>query len=173
MGTPESERNWAIKSHIKNRAGIGGIYKEIAYDKEMLRTERITAEKSVQHELDTYNELVPSARELSATIFIEYPEREQREHMLVALAGVETAFYLRVAGERLPVVGDTRGTDIDKASAGFKGELYACLYYNSGSSFDMDGSSVYSITRSRFEMDVSGLRRDFRASLLVDISACF
>ena len=38
--TPESERNWAIKSHIKNRAGIGGIYKEIAYDKEMLRTEQ-------------------------------------------------------------------------------------------------------------------------------------
>ena len=84
---------------------------------EMLRTERITAEKSVQHELDTYNELVPSARELSATIFIEYPEREQREHMLVALAGVETAFYLRVAGERLPVVGDTRGTDTSRTMA--------------------------------------------------------
>jgi hypothetical protein len=84
---------------------------------EMLRTERITAEKAIKHEIETYNELVPSARELSATVFIEYPEREQREHMLVALAGVETAFYLRVAGERLPVVGDTRGTDTSRTMA--------------------------------------------------------
>jgi Protein of unknown function (DUF3501) len=84
---------------------------------EMLRTERITAEKAIKHEIETYNELVPSARELSATIFIEYTEREQREHMLVALAGVETAFYLRVAGERLPVVGDTRGTDTSRTMA--------------------------------------------------------
>jgi Protein of unknown function (DUF3501) len=84
---------------------------------EMLRTERITAEKAIQHEIETYNELVPSERELSATIFIEYPEREQRERMLVALAGVETAFYLRVAGERLPVVGDTRGTDTSRTMA--------------------------------------------------------
>ncbi len=46
---------------------------------EMLRTERITAEKAILHELETYNELVPSDRELSATIFIEYPDRDERE----------------------------------------------------------------------------------------------
>ncbi len=84
---------------------------------EMLRTERITAEKAILHELETYNELVPGARELSATVFIEFPERALRERMLVALAGVETAFYLRVAGERLAVVGDTRGTDPSQTMA--------------------------------------------------------
>jgi hypothetical protein len=84
---------------------------------EMLRTERISAEKAILHELETYNELVPGARELSATIFIEYPERALRERMLVALAGVETAFYLRVAGERLSVIGDTRGTDPSQTMA--------------------------------------------------------
>jgi hypothetical protein len=84
---------------------------------EMLRTERISAEKAILHELETYNELVPGPRELSATIFIEYAEREQRERMLVLLAGVETAFYVRVAGERLPVVGDTRGTDTTRTMA--------------------------------------------------------
>src|SRR5258708_27618682 len=67
---------------------------------EMLRTERITAERAILHELETYNELVPGPRELSATLFIEYPEREQRGRMLLALAGVESGFYLRVAGER-------------------------------------------------------------------------
>jgi len=84
---------------------------------EMLRTERITAEKAILHELETYNELVPGPRELSATIFIEYPERDERERMLVALAGVETAFFLRVAGERVNVVGDTRGTDASRTMA--------------------------------------------------------
>lgn len=84
---------------------------------EMLRTERITAEKAILHELETYNELVPGVRELSATIFVEYPEREQRERMLVALAGVESAFYLRVAGERVNVLGDTRGTDSTRTVA--------------------------------------------------------
>ena len=84
---------------------------------EMLRTERITAEKALLHELETYNELVPGPRELSATVFIEYPERELRERMLVALAGVETAFYVRVAGERLPVTPDLRGTDNSRTMA--------------------------------------------------------
>ena len=84
---------------------------------EMLRTERITAEKAILHELETYNELVPGPSELSATIFIEYPEREARERMLVALAGVESAFYVRAAGERLPVVPDTRGTEPDRTMA--------------------------------------------------------
>lgn len=38
--TPGTERDWAIKNYMKKRVGIGGIYKEIVYDKEMLRTER-------------------------------------------------------------------------------------------------------------------------------------
>ena len=84
---------------------------------EMLRTERITAEKAVLHELETYNELVPGPHELSATIFLEYPDREQRERMLVALAGVETAFFVRVAGERIAVLPDTRGTEKDRTIA--------------------------------------------------------
>ncbi len=84
---------------------------------EMLRTERITGERAVLHELETYNELVPSESELSATIFIEYPEREERDRMLVALAGVESAFYVRVAGERCPVIPDLRGKDATRTMA--------------------------------------------------------
>jgi hypothetical protein len=38
--TPLAERDWAIKTYLKRRAGIGGIYKEVEYDKEMLRTEQ-------------------------------------------------------------------------------------------------------------------------------------
>jgi hypothetical protein len=39
---------------------------------EMLRVERISDPELVQHEIDTYNELVPGAGELSATMLIEY-----------------------------------------------------------------------------------------------------
>ncbi len=84
---------------------------------EMLRTERITQEKAIAHELLTYNELVPAEHELSATIFIEFPEREERERMLTSLAGVEDDFYLSVEGERLAVIPDERGTDPTRTMA--------------------------------------------------------
>jgi len=84
---------------------------------EMLRTERITSEKAILHELQTYNELVPGDAELSATIFIEYPDREERERMLVELRGVDDKFFVEVAGERAAVVPDRRGTDPNRTMA--------------------------------------------------------
>src|SRR5258708_15574595 len=42
---------------------------------EMLRTERITREDAMLHEIETYNELIPVPGELSATLFLEYPEK--------------------------------------------------------------------------------------------------
>ena len=84
---------------------------------EMLRTERITNEKAISFELETYNELIPGDSEVSATVFVEYPEREERERMLVALAGVEDDFYLVAGGERSSVVPDRRGTDPSRTMA--------------------------------------------------------
>ena len=78
---------------------------------EMLRTERITAEKAILHELETYNELLPGDHELSATIFIEYPERNERDRMLVALAGVDDKFFVIAGGERCAVIPDRRSTE--------------------------------------------------------------
>jgi hypothetical protein len=78
---------------------------------EMLRTERITAEKAIAHELETYNELLPGQGELSATVFIEYPEREERERMLETLAGIEDKIYLAIEGERQGITPDPRSTD--------------------------------------------------------------
>lgn len=84
---------------------------------EMLRTERITNEKAILHELSTYNELVPGAHELSATIFIEYPDKDERDRMLATLAGVEDDFYVTVGDERLPVSPDQRGTEPERTMA--------------------------------------------------------
>ena len=84
---------------------------------EMLRTERITAEKAILHEIETYNELVPSDRELSATLFIEYPDRDERERQLRALVGLEDKFFVEVGGERFANVPDRRGTETTQTMA--------------------------------------------------------
>jgi hypothetical protein len=81
---------------------------------EMLRTERISREDGIQHELDTYNALVPGTDELSLTLFVEIAEREERERMLVALAGLEESVALEVDGVAVPAVGEAR----DGARAG-------------------------------------------------------
>jgi hypothetical protein len=66
---------------------------------EMLRTERITNEKAIAHEIETYNQLVPGDNELSATLFIEIPERERREEMLVRFCAIEEHISFEIEGE--------------------------------------------------------------------------
>lgn len=71
---------------------------------EMLRTERITSEAAVLHELLTYNELIPGPAQLSFTLFIELPDRELRERTLVELAGLERLVHLEIDGASFPAV---------------------------------------------------------------------
>ncbi len=62
---------------------------------EMLRTERITRETGVLHEIETYNQLIPGPRELSATILIEIEDKDVREKFLLEAKGLEKEFALR------------------------------------------------------------------------------
>ena len=72
---------------------------------EMLRTERITSEPSIAHEIETYNDLVPGERQLSLTLFVEIPERELRDRLLVEWAGLEDAVGLEIDGARFAAHG--------------------------------------------------------------------
>jgi hypothetical protein len=65
---------------------------------EMLRTERITAEKAIAHELETYNPNVPGDDELSATLFIEVPDLARRNELLMRLCAIEEHVSLEVEG---------------------------------------------------------------------------
>ena len=71
---------------------------------EMLRTERISREDAVMLEIETYNALVPSGRELSATLMFEIDDKADREAFLVRAAGVQRAMALACGDERCPVV---------------------------------------------------------------------
>ncbi|HVJ92586.1 MAG TPA: DUF3501 family protein [Labilithrix sp.] len=84
---------------------------------EMLRTERITREASVLHEIETYNELIPRERELSATILIEIEDKEAREKFLVDAKGLERAFALVIGGVRCPGKNDPSREHPDRTTA--------------------------------------------------------
>lgn len=84
---------------------------------EMLRTERITKEASVLHEIATYNELIPGPHELSATIMVEIDDKEARERFLVEARGLEREFALVVAGHRCPGKHDAAREHPDRTTA--------------------------------------------------------
>ena len=72
---------------------------------EMLRTERITREDAVLHEIETYNDLVPGPGQVSVTVFVEIADKEIRDRALVDLAGLEETIGIEVDGEVYPFSG--------------------------------------------------------------------
>jgi hypothetical protein len=84
---------------------------------EMLRTERITKEAAILHEVETYNDLVPGDAELSVTMFVEIAEADTRERRLVELAGLEGKIALEVLGTKIAARNETRGVLPDRTTA--------------------------------------------------------
>jgi hypothetical protein len=84
---------------------------------EMCRVERITDPEAVQHELDTYNELVPGENELSATLFIEITEAPAIRPELDRLLGIDEHVALVVGEEPVRAAFDTRQLTEDRISA--------------------------------------------------------
>lgn len=67
---------------------------------EMLRTERITREAAIQHEIETYNELVPRDGELSLTVMIGVADTALRDRLLVEGEGFEDHVFVEIDGKR-------------------------------------------------------------------------
>lgn len=85
---------------------------------EMLRTERITDERAIAHELDTYNELIPRPMSLSATLFIEYEEPVLRRTMLERFATLREHMHLRIGPARVTArFGTHFGEEMDRLPA--------------------------------------------------------
>lgn len=74
---------------------------------EMMRVEHIVDEKAIAHELRTYNELIPPAGGLGATLLIEYQNREERAQNLTRLMGIDERVWLAVGS--LPPLGAVFG----------------------------------------------------------------
>jgi hypothetical protein len=55
---------------------------------EMARVERMSTDAQVEHEIETYNALIPEPGELSATLLIELQSEEQLREWLPKLVGI-------------------------------------------------------------------------------------
>ncbi|HEX2677058.1 MAG TPA: DUF3501 family protein [Polyangiales bacterium] len=85
---------------------------------EMLRTERITDEKAIEHELSTYNELIGAPGSLCATLFIEYDNPEERSRMLQRFATLRTAVQLKLGDKAyVATFGTHHGEEMDRLPA--------------------------------------------------------
>jgi hypothetical protein len=85
---------------------------------EMLRTERITDARAIDHELSTYNELIPDAGCVSGTLFIEYDDKEERSRMLGRFASLRESVQLHI-GEHVSTArfGTHFGEEMDRLPA--------------------------------------------------------
>src|SRR5215475_9633819 len=86
---------------------------------EMMRAERIVDDGAIQHEIDTYNQLLPEENELAATMLIELPDPARIRDEIMKFHGVNTgeATYIKIGDERLPAVFDAGQSDERRISA--------------------------------------------------------
>ena len=82
----------------------------IAYQvQEMMRSEQMVREADIQHELNTYNELLGGAGELGCTLLIEIDSAPVRDEKLTAWLGLNEHLYLELAdGTRVRPTFDPR-----------------------------------------------------------------
>jgi Protein of unknown function (DUF3501) len=71
---------------------------------EMARAERMLRDEQIAHELETYNELIPDAGELSATLFIEIDDDAALRYWLPKLTRIQDSIAIDVGGELVPAV---------------------------------------------------------------------
>lgn len=87
---------------------------------EMLRIEKAFEQDAIQDELNAYNPLIPTGRDLKATMMIEYGDPEIRKKELSRLKGIENRVYVQVQGHN-PVFAkadiDMERSNEDKTSA--------------------------------------------------------
>jgi hypothetical protein len=85
---------------------------------EMVRTERLVHEEHIQHEIDTYNRLLPSPNELSATLLIDITEAEKIRPMLDSLIGLpEKSVYLVIGEKEIEATFDEEQSEEGRISA--------------------------------------------------------
>jgi hypothetical protein len=90
---------------------------------EMLFIEKTFDRQGIQDELDAYTPLIPTGRNLKATLTIEYGDAEIRAEKLRQLHGVEHQVYVQIRGhDRVYAIANEdmpRSTDVKTAAVHF------------------------------------------------------
>lgn len=78
---------------------------------ELVNSEDLTDPEEIEEYIGIYSGMLPGEDELSATLFIEYDDKQELEQWLVKLKGIERHLDLIVGEERLPAVFEEEHSD--------------------------------------------------------------
>jgi hypothetical protein len=84
---------------------------------EMVRAEKIADLDKIREEIDVYNQLIPEAGELSATLFLEITEQSNLREELLKFLGVDEAVYFKVGSHSIHGKFEAGHSKEDKISA--------------------------------------------------------
>jgi len=90
---------------------------------EMARAEKMLRDEQIEHEVATYNELIPDPGELSATLFIEITDQDALREWLPKLPGIQRHVAFDVAGS------DVRGVEPDEERLTREDEITSTVHY--------------------------------------------
>jgi len=90
---------------------------------EMARAEKMLRDEQIEHEVTTYNELIPEPGELSATLFIEITDQERLREWLPKLPGIQRHVAFDVAGT------EVRGVEPDEERLTREDEITSTVHY--------------------------------------------
>jgi len=83
---------------------------------EILRAEKIRALDAIEHEVDTYNDLIAPDGALLATLMIETVDPAERDRRRVELSGLDEALFLELGDVRVQGEFDPLGRSPDKTA---------------------------------------------------------
>ena len=90
---------------------------------EMARAEKMLRDEQIEHEVETYNELIPEPGELSATLFIEITDPDALRDWLPKLPGIQRHVAFDVAGT------EVRGVEPDEERLTREDEITSTVHY--------------------------------------------
>ncbi|HEY1695603.1 MAG TPA: DUF3501 family protein [Polyangiaceae bacterium] len=132
---------------------------------EMLRTERITRADAVQHELDTYNELLPGQNELSCTLMVEIADKAERDAFLAAAKGLEKHVWLVAGSLRMGARSIERGLGLDGVADRTTAVHYLKFSVPARLSVALHGAAAGEATMTHLELAIDHPAYEARAPL--------
>jgi hypothetical protein len=90
---------------------------------EMARAEKMLRDEQIEHEVETYNELIPEPGELSATLFIEITDPDALREWLPKLPGIQRHVAFDIAGT------EVRGVEPDEERLTREDEITSTVHY--------------------------------------------
>lgn len=137
---------------------------------EMLRIERIFEEEGIEHELQTYNPLIPDGRNLKATMMIEYGDPDERRRELARLIGVEDKVWVQVQG--MPKVYAIADEDLERADETKTSAVHFLRFELPAEQVDaLKGGAQLAagIDHPNYQVEISPVADNIRGSLLGDL----